>query len=44
MKLFSSAETGIVTRPKVCEQISDNEMIIFGQKKTTQRFAKIKFD
>jgi hypothetical protein len=43
MKLFSSAETETVTRPKVCEQISDNEMVIFGQKKTTQRFARINF-
>ena len=41
--LFSSGEADIITRPKVCEQISDNEMVLFGQRKKTQRFAKITF-
>lgn len=41
--LFSNREADIICRPKVCEQISDNEMIIFGQRKKTQRFAKLSF-
>jgi hypothetical protein len=42
--LFSSVEADIITRPKVCEQISDKEMVIFGQRKSTQRFASIIFE
>lgn len=41
--LFSAKDTKILTRPAVCEQISDNEMIIFGQKRKKHRFAKITF-
>ena len=41
--LFSGDETDIITRPKVCRQISDNEMIVFGQRKKKQRFAKVTF-
>ncbi len=41
--LFSSGEADILTRPKVCEQISENEMILFGQRRKTHRFAKITF-
>jgi hypothetical protein len=42
--LFASLKKDIITRPKVCEQISEKEMVIFGQKKTTQRFSMIVFD
>ena len=41
--LFTSKEAGILVRPKVCQQISDNEMIIFGQRGKSQRFAKATF-
>lgn len=41
--LFSAKEAEILTRPKVCEQISHNELVLFGQKGKTQRFAKIFF-
>ncbi len=41
--LFSSDDAEILTRPKVCEQISKTEMIIFGQKKKSHRFAKLTF-
>ena len=41
--LFAVEDAGIYTRPKVSEQISKNELIIYGQRKKTQRFAKVKF-
>ena len=41
--LFSSKEAEIITRPKVCEQISANEMVIFGQKRKKNRLAKVTF-
>ena len=41
--LFSAREADILTRPKVCKQISNNEMVLFGQRKKTHRFAKISF-
>jgi len=41
--LFKNREAEIMTRPKVCKQINDNEMIVFGQRKSTHRFAKVKF-
>lgn len=41
--LFSSKEADILTRPKVCEQISKNEMALYGQRGKTHRFAKLNF-
>ena len=41
--LFTTNDTDVITRPKVCEQISDDVVIIFGQRKKYQQFAKIKF-
>lgn len=42
-KLFTSKDINTLTRPLVCEQISKNEMVLFGQKKKTHQFAKILF-
>ncbi|NOQ25811.1 MAG: hypothetical protein GQ564_10660 [Bacteroidales bacterium] len=41
--LFSAREADILTRPKVCKQISKKEMILFGQRRKAHRFAKILF-
>ena len=41
--LFSAKEAEIRTRPKVCEQISRDELVLFGQKGKAHRFAKVKF-
>ncbi|MGI8892245.1 MAG: hypothetical protein ACR2GN_02175, partial [Bacteroidia bacterium] len=41
--LFTAKEAEVLTRPKVCEQISNNELIIFGQKKKAHKFAKLTF-
>ncbi len=41
--LFSKQEVGMFTRPMVCEQISGNEMVVFGQRGKNFRFAKITF-
>jgi len=42
--LFSSKDVEINIRPKVSEQISKSELVLFGQKKRTHQFAKITFD
>jgi len=41
--LFSVKESDILTRPMVCEQISKDELVLFGQRKKTHRFAKLTF-
>lgn len=41
--LLNTFGLDVITRPKVCEQISDNEMILFGQRKKTQQFARLTF-
>ncbi len=41
--LFTKGETEIWTRPKVCDQISEDEMILFGENKKTHRFARLRF-
>jgi hypothetical protein len=41
--LFSVKANKILTRPMVCQQISQNEMVIFGQRRKKHRFAKITF-
>ncbi len=41
--LYITVDVKVYTRPKVCEQISDKEMIIFGQRKKIRRFGKITF-
>ena len=42
--LFSAREADILTRPKVCEQISGTEMIIFGQRKKSHRLGKMQIN
>ncbi len=41
--LFSYKEAEVLIRPKVCGQIKNNEMVIFGKKRKIQRFAKVTF-
>lgn len=41
--LFTVKDADIITRPVVCEQISPNELILYGQRKKTHRFAKVTF-
>jgi hypothetical protein len=41
---LGAGNSNIIIRPKVCEQISYSEMILFGQKKRTQQFGKIVFE
>ena len=42
--LFNTKELELIVRPKVCQQVSNNEMIIFGQKRKGHRFGKLTFD
>ncbi len=41
--LFKTVDAEVMIRPKVCEQISSNEMILFGQRKKAERFARLTF-
>ncbi|EMR04744.1 hypothetical protein [Cesiribacter andamanensis] len=41
--LFMSADAEVIIRPKVCEQIAHNQLVVFGQRKRNHRFAKITF-
>jgi hypothetical protein len=41
--LFNTADVEVITRPKVCEQITSSEIILFGQRKKNQQFARITF-
>lgn len=41
--LFMTADADVIIRPKVCEQTSGRELVVFGQRKKNQRFIKIRF-
>lgn len=41
--IFSSVDAEVITRPKVCEQISQHEMILFGQRGKKHQFARMTF-
>jgi hypothetical protein len=41
---LGAGNANIIIRPKVCEQITYSEMILFGQRKKTQQFGKIVFE
>jgi len=43
-KPLSAGIAEVIIRPKVCEQISYSEMVIFGQRKKTQQFGLISFE
>jgi hypothetical protein len=42
--IFKSGDVEVITRPKVCEQISNRDVILFGQRKKKQQFAKVTFN
>jgi hypothetical protein len=39
--VFALRDTEVIMRPKVCEQVTNREVILFGQRKKTQRFARV---
>ena len=41
--LYTNEEIEVLTRPKVCRQINDSEMLLFGERKKTDQFALLKF-
>lgn len=41
--LFKTVDAEVMIRPKVCEQISSNEIVLFGQRKKAERFARLTF-
>lgn len=42
--VFNTADAEVIVRPKVCEQISNHEVILFGQKRKKQQFALMTFN
>lgn len=42
--LATNRDAGVITRPKICKQIGRREMVIFGERSSTFRFASLKFD
>jgi hypothetical protein len=42
--IFNAVDAEVIMRPKVCEQISNNEIILFGQRKKNQQFARLIFE
>jgi hypothetical protein len=42
--VFNTADAEVIVRPKVCEQISNHELILFGQKRKKQQFARMVFN
>jgi hypothetical protein len=42
--IFNTVDVDVITRPKVCEQISNKEVILFGQRKKNQQFARVTFN
>jgi hypothetical protein len=42
--IFKSGDVEVIARPKVCEQISNRDVILFGQRKKKQQFAKVTFN
>ena len=41
--IFAADQADIYTRPKVCRQVADKEVILFGRKKKNQKFIKLSF-
>lgn len=41
--VFFAKDAKVVAQPKVCKQISGNELLIYGQLNKTERFAKVTF-
>jgi hypothetical protein len=42
--IFNSKDVEVITVPKVCEQISNTEVVLFGQRKKTQQFGRLSFN
>ena len=42
-QVYAIGDEEIILRPKVCQQISDNEVLLFCEKAKRQRYAKIHF-
>jgi hypothetical protein len=39
--VFALRDIEVIMRPKVCEQVSNHDVILFGQRKKTQQFARV---
>jgi hypothetical protein len=43
-QMFDPSMSEVYVRPKVCEQVASNELILFAQKRKNQQFAKVTFE
>jgi hypothetical protein len=43
-QLLGAGAGEVIIRPKVCEQISYSQMLLFGQRRKTQQFGRIEFE
>lgn len=41
--LLENTETEVIIRPKVCEQIEDDQMLIFGERRKMEQFGMVTF-
>ncbi|MFM7487630.1 MAG: hypothetical protein ACKO13_12030 [Cytophagales bacterium] len=39
--VFNALDAEVIVRPKACKQISNGEVIVYGQRKKTQQFASL---
>ena len=42
--LFDNKEVEVVIQPRVCEQVDDNNLMIFGQKRKYDQFGIVSFN
>ncbi len=42
--IFNNKDVEVITVPKVCEQISNTEVVLFGQRKKMQQFGRLSFN
>ena len=42
-QLLENTETEVIVRPKVCDQIDDSHMLIFGERKKIEQFGMVTF-
>ena len=41
--LFANRDVDIVTRPKICRQVSKNELIVYGEYRKRYKFGRVTF-
>jgi len=42
--LYSNQQAGTITRPKICQQVGQRRMIIYGERGNGYRFGELNFE